>query len=476
MNTQAPRPLWRLLCAGALFAGALYLRMCAARQVHPVDDAFITYRYAAKIAGGAGFVYNEGERVLGTTTPLYTLLLAGLGRLGVEIPAAGVALAVFASALCCALLFEILCVTTGSIAIALAGAALLALSHHQCWVAASGMETALLGVLMLGSYRLLVAGRPAAGGLLAGLAAITRPEGLLWLLLYLPFLREGRRWRWRALLPAALPTLAWLVFATCYFGSPVPQSVTAKMLFGRSLLSSPAATLAVLMAPLGCPQFALPLAALGALNAWRRDRRLLLPLGFGILFGAAYASGRPMVFPWYSGPLDLCFCLVAGSALASVWPPPGCLLKGERRPVRLAATALLIVCCVALLQTRRGIFVGPLRPEWHRLAADWIRAHTRPGDTVLVGDIGYVGFYALDRRVVDAFGLVWHAPEPSGREGQPQQIVADLFARSIPAARPDLMWLMPAQGASIALPGYRQVSAPGVEGLMVIRGEPADPR
>jgi hypothetical protein len=46
-----------------------------------VDDAYITYRYALNIAHGHGFVYNPGEFVLGTTTPLYTLLLAVTGWL-----------------------------------------------------------------------------------------------------------------------------------------------------------------------------------------------------------------------------------------------------------------------------------------------------------------------------------------------------------------------------------------------------------
>jgi len=43
-----------------------------------IDDAFITFRYARNIVHGLGFVYNAGERVLGTTTPLYTLLMAAL--------------------------------------------------------------------------------------------------------------------------------------------------------------------------------------------------------------------------------------------------------------------------------------------------------------------------------------------------------------------------------------------------------------
>ena len=41
-----------------------------------IDDSFITYRYARNILAGNGFVYNPGEKVLGTTTPLYTALMA----------------------------------------------------------------------------------------------------------------------------------------------------------------------------------------------------------------------------------------------------------------------------------------------------------------------------------------------------------------------------------------------------------------
>ncbi|HEC35405.1 MAG TPA: hypothetical protein ENI39_02600, partial [Anaerolineae bacterium] len=59
----------------------LVLLALAARLVpgpRTVDDAYITFRYARNLVEGRGFVYNLGERVLGTTTPLYTLLLSGL--------------------------------------------------------------------------------------------------------------------------------------------------------------------------------------------------------------------------------------------------------------------------------------------------------------------------------------------------------------------------------------------------------------
>src|SRR6185369_504182 len=45
------------------------------------DDAFITYRYGRNIASGLGFVFNAGEHVQGTSSPLYTMWLAALGAI-----------------------------------------------------------------------------------------------------------------------------------------------------------------------------------------------------------------------------------------------------------------------------------------------------------------------------------------------------------------------------------------------------------
>ena len=48
-----------------------------------MDDAMITYRVAENLAYGRGFVYNLGERVQVSTTPLYAIVLApGVWLLG----------------------------------------------------------------------------------------------------------------------------------------------------------------------------------------------------------------------------------------------------------------------------------------------------------------------------------------------------------------------------------------------------------
>ena len=42
------------------------------------DDPLITLTYAKNIAAGNGFVFNHGDPVLGTTAPLFALIVGGL--------------------------------------------------------------------------------------------------------------------------------------------------------------------------------------------------------------------------------------------------------------------------------------------------------------------------------------------------------------------------------------------------------------
>ena len=70
-------------------------RIVALRSCPIYDDAFITFRYARNLAEGLGLVYNPGaewEPVLGTTTPLFALLLAGVAKLGFDLTIAAIAL------------------------------------------------------------------------------------------------------------------------------------------------------------------------------------------------------------------------------------------------------------------------------------------------------------------------------------------------------------------------------------------------
>ncbi len=53
-------------------------------SAHTVDDAYISFRYARNFARGLGLVYNAGERIEGYTNFLWTVLLGGGIKLGLD--------------------------------------------------------------------------------------------------------------------------------------------------------------------------------------------------------------------------------------------------------------------------------------------------------------------------------------------------------------------------------------------------------
>src|SRR5436853_4638991 len=93
----------------ALIVGVMLLALTARALPGPrtIDDAFITFRYSRNILEGQGFVYNPGTRVLGTTTPLFTLIMAVVGGVlgGQDFPWYAIVVSALADAGTAALLF-----------------------------------------------------------------------------------------------------------------------------------------------------------------------------------------------------------------------------------------------------------------------------------------------------------------------------------------------------------------------------------
>jgi hypothetical protein len=109
--------------------------------------------------------------------------------------------------------------------------AYLALDQNQVFFGMAGMETQIaVAVLLGGIYYVLVEDFPKAGVAL-GLALLARPDFVLWLVPAYAFLLV-RDWR-RALRAGAISAAVvapWVIFTTIYFGSPIPNTITAKSL------------------------------------------------------------------------------------------------------------------------------------------------------------------------------------------------------------------------------------------------------
>lgn len=392
-----------------------------------VDDAYISYRYARNLARGLGLVYNAGERVEGYTNFLWTLLLAGAVRLGLDPDL--VAKALGATAALAALVFVY----------RLAGR-LLPFTSAPClatWLYASaavstghavfGLETSLFVALVLAGIDLFLreedAGappRPPARGALAALArlplsglvfalaALTRPEAPLHLgvlTLCLGRRLASRRSLTRGALFAA-PVLAHLLFRRAYYGAWLPNTLAAKVgplderlragwhyLEGYAAHAGPALALALVAIVIGAP------------NAPRRRRDLLAvaAVAAATLAYVLFIGGDWMPLFRFLAPFEpLAFVLVDAGARALFARPSGALRLGL-----LAAGALALYQRAATLRQAQRTIVEQEAPAWAAMtggAARWLLDRGAPGEVAL-GDIGYVG-YATDYPVLDLLGLV----------------------------------------------------------------------
>jgi arabinofuranosyltransferase len=266
ISAPAPRR-WEGLATGwvppVAAAALLVARLIHLYDPHLiVDDAYISFRYASNLARGLGLVYNPGERVEGYSNFLWTLLLAAGARLGCDIVQLSIVLAL-AAALATTVVLWIWSrdLFTGAPAGAglledadggagadgAKGAVLAALPPllyaamgSQARFVVSGMETLLFGFLLVAAAWLLVMrDRALAAGCVFALAAMTRPEGVMYALLAggVDLLaasgapgRPAQPWR-RSLLIAAgflglfLPYFAWRY---SYYGYPLPNTYYVK--------------------------------------------------------------------------------------------------------------------------------------------------------------------------------------------------------------------------------------------------------
>lgn len=191
------------------------------------EDAFITYRYADNLAHGRGFVFTEGERVLGTTAPLYTLILAAAGFIGLDIPS--VSGVVFAASVAGTGI-------VGGLVLRALGAPLLAVLFALVAVAGGpqvqdyfGLETPFVTCLVLGVVLAMLQGKETLAAVLVGFAFLTRYDSaLLAILMFGLVALRDRRIPWRNGLIASAIVAPWLAFSQWYFGSVMPNTLGAK--------------------------------------------------------------------------------------------------------------------------------------------------------------------------------------------------------------------------------------------------------
>jgi hypothetical protein len=416
------------------FVLGLLARVDFARRLpYAAEDAYITFRYAEHWAQGLGPVYNAGERVMGFSSPLWTAWLA-LGAL-LHVPTldfarmSGIAFDLAALVLGVRLL-EREAGRASAWAFAVFFAVFPLFSAH----AVLGMETSLLVFLLAAAATAVRARLPATGALAAALA-LTRPEGVVAALAIL-LLADRRAW----ILCGVLVAIGWGGLAL-YFGSPIPQSVTAKAVtygvggrppaldwiegFFPAFLAQRWQNLLEAQHLFAISVLTLPALVLG-LRKLVRERRAAAAIAVsGLAVLTVYVLLGVPYFSWY-------FVLpLFGWAIAVATGLPLVI----RSRLVWAALTVYVLSDAPYLSI---LYVGRNQVEARlfRGAAERLKAASNGQGTVLLEPIGHIG-YVSKLRVIDEVGLV--SPEVPRRRRQGPGWYTDI----VRAHRPEFLVVRP---------------------------------
>jgi hypothetical protein len=386
------------------------------------DDPFITYRYARNIATGMGFVYNQGERVLSTTTPLFAILLAWVYKIGLSIPITANAISAVSIAAGGALIWD-LSKSWKSAWVGWAG--LLLYPTFPQLVRSIGSETPLYLAFCLAVFALYARSNLGWAAILAALAVLTRADGVLVVvILGAHFLWQKRQslkykefWKclpWKRIALAISLLLGWHLFAWIYFGSPVPVTLTVKQAQGLMSIST-------LFAP-GVKEVAswystrwqywaeIVLVFFGILFAFKRDRNWLLLLGWGGLYFLAFSLLSVTSYPWYYAPLVPSWVASVGLGAALVVAIPLPSLVGTSTEWGRFRKGIVIFLLV-LLSFSQAFHLGLVRQNSdfrfpiYKAAGIWLRENTTEDAVVATLEVGITGYFA-QRTMIDFAGLI----------------------------------------------------------------------
>jgi hypothetical protein len=399
----------RLLGMAGL-GGPLVLFLANLRPVwsYTVDDAFISFRYARNLARGAGLVYNLGERVEGYTNFLWTVLCAGLFRLGADVELAAKLLGAASGAAAIFFTWSIVRTLAPTSRLPPLAPWLLASSITQTAFASSGLETELFVALVAaGLWRWLeerTGPFAPVSALLFASATLVRPEGLLpFACAALAFSDEPWARQIRRAGIYAVPVAAHLAWRRAYYGLWLPNSFYAQIGRGADpwfYLKSYAWH--VLPSLCALP---LALAAASARPGWRRPLLFcgLMLVGYFVYVGAV---GPDWMAGWrYLAPAEPFLFVAVDLGLRFA-------VEGRARALGAAFAACTLAFALErgllLRRSQRELVLTVERPWQLSIdTADWLRDHH--ADSIALADLGRVG-WVTDARIFDQLRLVTREP------------------------------------------------------------------
>jgi arabinofuranosyltransferase len=404
------------------------------------DDSYITLTYAKNLASGNGFVFNHSPAVLGTTTPLFTIAVAGLALIfpKTDIPV----LAVFLTAFCwLGIVWTIFFFRKEwglenwqvcTLALVLIGSG---------WIGSLGMEAYPFAFLLFLSLSLFLRKRYWLTGFIAGLLFLTRGEGVLVLAVLSiaipiqhwvtkkPFDIELVRNILKLVVGFTLPVLLWVIYAHITFGSFLPNTLAAKQAQAQTGLWRPflkrltnewmplwGKSLTFEIIPF--VNFWWVIVLIGFIDVLLRKRRWLILVGWITLYISGYILLNVSAYWWYELPILFVLTLFFGLGIVMIVEILTRLIKPNNLSLGISVLFTIVLVFVLAKPTFNAMlaYQGDTRGESYTALSRWFREHTYSSESIAFIEIGYLGYYT-NNRIIDLAGLVLPDVPPHIAEG-----------------------------------------------------------
>jgi arabinofuranosyltransferase len=452
LSQRDSRKRWMLIEHWKVLALILTVVGCASVQFYwqasriagapgfPLDDAWIYARFADNLARGYGFSYNRGTPSSGSTSPLWTLLLAVAYALSIPpIPAAlmwGILLLIAS----CWITYSLALALGRSLVVGITAAVFTALMSRLVWGALSGMEASLYVTLTLlaltwhARYDLDSGLRSYLSTIALALATLGRPE--CYVLLPIAWLdrilnskvgpaRLVAVFLSHLILYSLVLAPNW-AFNISITGSIFPATFHAKVRDGLLEALRTGSVQMLLAALTVCPlnfmcQYAVFLAennfvlivpaCWGLVNLIRRRCRIgstIVPLVFVIHPLAVGAFGQGHLVGRYIANLIPLYAVLAAIGVEEVTRAVQRLRLSTPSP-RLAQAAVLLL---ALLNAGVVGVYASVKYGWmvenintmHVYMGHWIAENIPPDAVIAINDVGAMTYFG-QRRIIDTVGL-----------------------------------------------------------------------
>jgi hypothetical protein len=402
------------IVALALISAGVYLA-CAGARGFPLDDAWIHQVYARNLGTRGEFAFFPGEPSAGSTSPLWTILLALGYFFRIDFRAWTFlfgALFIGASAVVGSRItnYELrITATTSHLACLIA--LFLLLEWHLAWSAVSGMEIPLfvfLSLLLL--ERFFARAHPCLLGLIGALLTLTRPEGIVLVALVFGIILFEKRFRdlGFGILGFGIFLTPYLVFNLHTNGTFLPNTFYAKnveyaILFERAPFI--ARWLELVSVPwVGAQMLLLP--GFGFITARlirARDWRVLIPVAWVVLLPALYAARLPVAYQHgrYEMPVIPFIAVYGIIGTAELFARIRARVARRVWSASIAATLIAFWLIGANAYANDVAFIDCEMVQSARWSADNV-----PHDARLAAhDIGALGYF-YDQPFIDLAGLV----------------------------------------------------------------------